>query len=77
MELKEPTALQILLGEPNDEVVTYTKTSALQVSGLRQGLRGQTFLVTRLGSCASLGRWHQQQRLLKAYPQLALLDVLF
>lgn len=33
-ELKDLTALQILMGEPNDEAVTYTKTSALQVSSI-------------------------------------------
>lgn len=31
-DLKALTALQILMGEPNDESVSYTKTSALQVS---------------------------------------------
>ncbi len=32
VDLKALTALQILMGEPNDESVSYTKTSALQVS---------------------------------------------
>lgn len=31
-ELKDLVAIQVLMGEPDDEVVQYTKTSAMQVS---------------------------------------------
>ena len=30
--LKEVTALAVMMGEPNDEAATYTKTASLQVS---------------------------------------------
>ena len=33
--LKEVTALAVMMGEPNDEAATYTKTASLQVSPWR------------------------------------------
>jgi hypothetical protein len=30
--LKEVTALAVMMGEPNDEAVTYTKSASVQVS---------------------------------------------
>lgn len=55
-ELADLSALQILMGEPDDSAVAYTKTSAIQVSynnllvcwKLEADLMGGTDLVTRI-----------------------------